>query len=509
MKTITLISLLLLTFTTCVDDFPIDNDVMVLTDDTFDEALKKYDNLMVLFYAPWCGHCKKFHPEYAKAAVTLKKENLILAKLDATVNKKMAEKYKIQGFPTTKLFIKGDAIEYNGGRTEKDVVNWMRKKTGPPTMKLNKVEDVEKFIQENEVAIVYFGKDSKDIEEYSKVARYDEEHVFGTADASEILSKYNVKEGTVVLFKKFDEGKNELSGDLTEKKINDFITKHGSPKVMKFDDRAAQLIFGKNQPGLFLYVDRNSEKYPELNKLFTQIAEKVSDKVQVVISGVKDGLESRLAEYIGVNEKELPCVKIADTRVDLKKYNMVGPITEENVIKFVKEWEEGKLKPFLKSEDEPKSNNGPVYKLVGKSFKKHVIESDNDVFVKFYAPWCGHCKALAPKFVELAKKLKKNRKLLIAEIDSTANEVEEVQITGFPTLKFWPGGKKEKAIDYNGDRSVDDMIKFIKEHATFNVDVEDGDKKDEKKDEKKEEKKDEKKEEKKDEKKDDKTKEDL
>ena len=40
MKTITLISLLLLTFTTCVDDFPIDNDVMVLTDDTFDEALK-------------------------------------------------------------------------------------------------------------------------------------------------------------------------------------------------------------------------------------------------------------------------------------------------------------------------------------------------------------------------------------------------------------------------------------------------------------------------------------
>ena len=99
--------------------------------------------------------------------------------------------------------------------------------------------------------------------------------------------------------------------------------------------------------------------------------------------------------------------------------------------------------------------------------------------------------------------------MLIAEIDSTANEVEEVQITGFPTLKFWPGGKKEKAIDYNGDRSVDDMIKFIKEHATFNVDVEDGDKKDEKKDEKKEEKKDEKKEEKKDEKKDDKTKEDL
>ena len=62
-------------------------------------------------------------------------------------------------------------------------------------------------------------------------------------------------------------------------------------------------------------------------------------------------------------------------------------------------------------------------------------------------------------------------------------------------MKFWPGGKKEKAIDYNGDRSVDDMVKFIKDHATFNVEVdgETEEKKDEKKDEKKEEKKEEKK----------------
>ena len=142
---------------------------------------------------------------------------------------------------------------------------------------------------------------------------------------------------------------------------------------------------------------------------------------------------------------------------------------------------------FIKSEDEPKVNNGPVYKLVGKSFKKHVIDTDNDVFVKFYAPWCGHCKALSPKYIDLAKKLKKNRKLLIAEIDSTANEVEEVKINGFPTLKFYPGGKKSKPIDYDGDRSFDDMIKFIKDHATFNVEVdgETEEKKDEKKDEKK------------------------
>merc|ERR1711871_317028 len=70
---------------------------------------------------------------------------------------------------------------------------------------------------------------------------------------------------------------------------------------------------------------------------------------------------------------------------------------------------------------EPQAENKP-FTVVGTTFNKHVLRSDKHVLVKFFAPWCGHCKALAPTFDKLAEQFAGHPRVSIASFDVEANE---------------------------------------------------------------------------------------
>jgi len=98
-----------------------------------------------------------------------------------------------------------------------------------------------------------------------------------------------------------------------------------------------------------------------------------------------------------------------------------------------------------------------------------VLDPKKDVFMEYYAPWCGHCKSLQPKYDELAKKIKQkgwDSKVIVAKMDATANESSET-VTGFPKLMFYPAVKNsfKKKMEYNGGRETQNMYDFIVENA--------------------------------------------
>ena len=448
------------------DDFIFENDILVLTASNFEKALSKYDYLFVMFYAPWCSYCKKFKPEFEKAANILSKENLIVGKIDGTIEKNLADKYDIKAYPTMKFFIKGSPFDYNGGRKESDVVNWVRKKSLPATRPLKTVEAYEKFRKENPLCIIYFGNDIEENKIFTNVAIKNEDYPFAYVEKNDIIEKVKEKRGTVVLFKNFDEKRNEIE-NFNEKNLNEFVETKTQKRVSNFDDKTTNIIFGKNHPTI-TYFGYKGKKWDAAEKLMEKIVDKAMEKnLKVTMSEIKEGMGKKIAEFIGLKKSELPTIRIIDTREkEVKKYIMEKEINEENIIEFISSWEKGKLKPHIKTQEEPKNNKGPIKELVGKSYKREVIDNDNDVMVVFYAPWCGQCKKLIIEYEKAAKKLKENNhKLILAKMDGTENEFEGLDVTSFPTIKFYPGNKKEKPKNYYGDRTAKGIIEFLKENC--------------------------------------------
>lgn len=152
----------------------------------------------------------------------------------------------------------------------------------------------------------------------------------------------------------------------------------------------------------------------------------------------------------------------------MKKFTFPGSVdglTVESIKTFIDEFNGKTLKPFLKSEEIPEESSDPLKIIVGKNFQSAVIDSNNDVLMKFYAPWCGHCKKLAPIWEQLASDLKDVPNLVIAKFDSTANEVDGLEIRGYPTLKFYPRGSKQSPVDYSAGRELDDIKAWLKENS--------------------------------------------
>lgn len=122
--------------------------------------------------------------------------------------------------------------------------------------------------------------------------------------------------------------------------------------------------------------------------------------------------------------------------------------------------------PFPKQTPKPsQSDSTSVVILSSDNFKK-VIEK-GVTFVKFYAPWCGHCQKMSPIWEELAIKLIGKQNVKIAKVDCTLPANKELcmnqQVEGFPTLYIYNNG--EKVIEYNGNRQLSDMYEFVLRHA--------------------------------------------
>jgi len=440
-----------------------DEAVVTLTTENFDAFIKENGKVLVEFYAPWCGHCKALAPEYEKAAQAIDADESVsakLAKVDATVEKDLATKYGVKGFPTLKYFT-GDADEpsdYSGGRTEPTIIQWLRTRSMPAVTILESAEALTEFTAKGSVVLVgFFEADGDAAKALAEVAEANRESVLVAQVSSADVKVDGAEFGKLYLFRDFGDDDDKMvahDGELTAEAMTTFMNAERFPLIDAIGPENYKDYVDRGLP--LVWISLNLDKKDEVVAQLMPHAKAAKGKLS--FTWVDAEKYAQHVQNLGITET--PGILISD---EPKKYLFEGELTEEKLKTFFEGFAAGTLNAHLKSEAVPESNDEPVFVLVGSEFD-NVIGKEKDVFVEFYAPWCGHCKRLAPEYEKVGEAFSDVESVIIAKIDATENDTPE-DIKGFPTLLFYPKGETT-AVKYGGDRKQEAIIEWIKEHAT-------------------------------------------
>jgi protein disulfide-isomerase/protein disulfide-isomerase A1 len=433
-------------------------DVVTLTDGNFEDFLKENPKVLVKFYAPWCGHCKKMAPEFEQAATDLK-DTVPLADVDSTVEKECSSKHGVSGYPTLKWFVNGEPQEYGGGRTASTIVEWVKSMSGPAVSLEAPAEPTGRpvVIQTGKAVADYF-------EKFADKARQSAQFFFVQGDTELITlqhqgeDKAELKEGDADKLQAFfDENKMPLVGELNGDTYESYTKSEGGLIWCLFKHEEGKVQDAKKENlDFMLKVAKGAGIKGKFSVTFTDT---------VAFAQAIEGM-------LGVTE--FPAVVVQKKAGGKQKFVYDGGDLEaEKVIKYITDVSEGKITAKLKSEAKPETQ-GDIKVVVGDTLNEIVFDAKRDVLFEVYAPWCGHCKKLEPEYELLAKKVTKDVDdlITIAKMDGTANDspTDDIDWSGFPTIKYIRAGSKTVEA-YEGGRTAKDMWAWIRENSSHKDEI--------------------------------------
>jgi len=344
----------------------------------------------VMFFAPWCGHCKRLAPVWEELAAKHNKDvesEVTIAKVDCTVATSLCSEQDVTGYPTLKFFKSGaekdDGVKYRGNRDAASLEKFIADKLG------NEVAEEKPAKPESAEPVVENGL-----------------HILTSSSFSDVVGKGD----TFVKFyapwcghcQKLAPAWDELAANFKSDK---------QVKVAKVDCTQHQAVCQEHEV----------RGYPTLGYF-------------------RNG--RKIETYKGA--RNLP--------------ELTSFVNTQKAAAGKDDTEDGKV-------PEPKTGS-PVAKLDNDNFEDEI--KSGVAFVKFFAPWCGHCKRLAPTWEELAKKYQDTTGVVIGHVDCTADDnlnrplCNAQGVKGFPTLIVFKDGVKVE--EYSGGRDLAALAKFVEKH---------------------------------------------
>jgi protein disulfide-isomerase/protein disulfide-isomerase A1 len=441
--------------TSCAEEL-----VTTLTNANFDGFIRSNSKVLVQFYAPWCGHCKKLGPEYERAAEKLK-GRVPLAKVDATVETQLSTKYGVKSYPFLKWFEDTRDTEYDGARTTDAIVEYAESMIVPPVVITSTPPAPEGLYPR----VVLRGPSL--IESFETVAKMNRRNAkfYFVKDEVQKVTLDHKDEATLEL----TYGLNRVDAIQSFFKENQFPLFGGldSESWDKYLNRGAGLVWS-----LFPMTDSSQMKEvaKENRAMMTEVAQKFKGKYSITFSDTsnpkfKEEYETRL----GVTE--FPSIAVHKKAGDKKRYVYQGEMAARKITQFIEDVDAGRVEPLYRTEKVPQQKPDLAVKtIVGSNLQANIFDAEKDVMLLVVAPWCGHCKKLDPEYERVMQTIKKegcDDLVQLMTLDGVANDspLDSLEWTGFPSLYYIKAGTKEIQ-KYEGERNEKGIWKWIRRNAS-------------------------------------------
>mmetsp|Transcript_14458 Transcript_14458/g.14510 ORF Transcript_14458/g.14510 Transcript_14458/m.14510 type:complete len:193 (+) Transcript_14458:27-605(+) len=172
-----------------------EDNVWILNDSNFEQLLSQQSQILVNFYSPWSQSSKSLIPEYSKAASALRTRDpaIFIAKVDASVNPVLAEKYGITEYPTLKYISEEGSIKYTGDLTGDSITEWVIKRSQSQIQKYSNITELQSVLEKTKVAVVLFAT-IKFPHHFEAVSKFFDDVIFIISTDTAAFSYYGVEE---------------------------------------------------------------------------------------------------------------------------------------------------------------------------------------------------------------------------------------------------------------------------------------------------------------------------
>lgn len=476
-------------------------NVIHLDDSNYTEAIKKYEYLYLIFYAPWCGHCHQFFPIYLETANYCKEKNLSVtfAKIDGTVSENASMHFQIEGFPSVFFFKKGEQYKYNGMRAKEGLLYYMKRKMSDDIFKINKLEEMKEYnknMYNLSLVLLSTIKDKsttiyKSFEAFAKQAIFID---FFSCLTDECFRKYGED---IILFKNFDEKENRYFsnyGKLDDAK-NDSVRHFTSIYCVEMGAFLQQsdldLTFEFKKKSIIYIRNSSISEDTKYDTFFKKLAGelRLNDIYTFISSTDGNNLQKSLIDAFSIVPGELPSIFYYDVNTgdpidNIKLYSMrhvnMKKINIDTIQNFIEDIKAGKIKRDLYSElpSESKVINGMKY-VIGRTYDQDVINEKKNVFLAMIE---GNSNEDETNFMNIFENLTKiyqkdeEKKIKFNFMDINKNEPRDIDVNDndFPRAYLFTNAldKKEmiRFIPKNMSQlTIKEFENFLSEKLNWNI----------------------------------------